>query len=67
MAGSRYFMYRKAEPGAGETFCLAPDPQGGMVVCTRPAGHTGKHAAHGDDPDKPLWTWHREEESSYGE
>jgi hypothetical protein len=54
----RYFALRAAVLDAGEVYCSDPDPRGGLgIMCTRPAGHDGRHAAHGEDPDKPLWTW----------
>lgn len=53
-------VMREAVLIAGEEFCCDPDPDSSVgVVCTRPAGHRGKHAAHGDNPDVPLWTWQR--------
>lgn len=52
---SRHFRYRAAV--AGEELCAAPDGHGLGGCCTRPAGHRGPHAAHGEDPDVPLETW----------
>jgi hypothetical protein len=53
----RHFALREAVLEAGEVYCSDPDPRGSGIICTRPAGHDGRHAAHGEDPDKPLWTW----------
>lgn len=52
----RYFALREAVLSAGEVYCADPDPRGG-IMCSRPSGHDGAHAAHGNDPDKPMWTW----------
>jgi hypothetical protein len=55
---ARYFRHRAAVLDAGEVYCCDPDPKGStIIICTRPAGHDGPHAAHGEDPDVPLWTW----------
>lgn len=62
----RHFLYREAVRTAGEVYCCDPDPKGGSIICTRPAGHTGRHAAHGNDPDVPLWTWARAPSRSEG-
>jgi hypothetical protein len=58
----RHFRHREAVLEAGEVYCCDPDPKGGKIICTRPAGHDGKHAAHGEDPDVPLWTWPNDKE-----
>lgn len=60
----RHFRHRAAVIEAGEVYCCDNDPASsvGGIICTRPAGHTGKHAAHGTDPDVPLWTWPNDED-----
>lgn len=60
----KHARLRAAVPEAGEVHCADPDPVGSGIMCTRPAGHDGRHAAHGNDPDVPLWTWPDETEGT---
>lgn len=60
MKATRYFAMREAVLSAGEVYCAEADPKSSVgVMCSRPAGHRGRHAVHGTDPDRPMWTWPR--------
>jgi len=54
---------------ASNRFCAVPGrtPDGALLRCTREPGHSGQHAACGEEPDEhPIFRWTQSERRAPG-